>query len=149
MKTLITSILAAAVLAAAPVVAQDEKPKSDAIVTEIVGSVLVNQGEQFVPALDGMELKEGDRVMAMSESGALIKYEDGCDVRVEPDTVVTLDEGSPCAGWLLGVERVAPAGLALGAGATTGLSPWIYVPAIALGGVILYDEFDDDDPVSP
>lgn len=148
MKLLTPSMLIAAVLGASVAFAQTDKPESDAELVEIEGSVLVNQGEQFVPASEGIRLKEGDRVMAMSESGALIKYDDGCDVRVEPDTVVTLDEGSPCAGWLLGVERAAPAGLALGAGGATGLSPWIYVPVGVITGVILYDEFDDA-PSSP
>lgn len=138
--------IACALLSTAAI-AQSDPPKSNAIVVEIQGSVLVNQGQQFEVVPSGTQLKAGDRVMAMSESSALLRYEDGCDVRVEPETVVTLDEGSPCAGFILASERALPAGLALGA-AGGGVSALIYVPAIAVTGVLVYDEFFDD-PSSP
>lgn len=130
--------------------AQPQAPRSAASLADITGSVLVNRGEQFVAGVDGDVLASGDRVMALAESGALLRYDDGCDVRVEPETVVTLSEGSPCAGWLLAVESVAPSGLAVGAGAAaaTGVSPWVYVPAIAVAGFLVYEEFFDS-PSSP
>ncbi len=132
---------------------QAEAPKSSATLSDVNGSVLVNRGEQFVQGTEGDVLASGDRVMAMDNSGALLKYDDGCDVRVEPGTVVTLSEGSPCAGWALAIEQAAPVGMAVGAGGTAGAvgvgsSPWVYIPAATVAGVLLYEEFDDD-PSSP
>lgn len=138
-----------ALLLGAGVSGQPQAPTSAATLVDIEGNVLVNRGEQFVQGGDGDVLASGDRVMAMEASSALLRYDDGCDVKVEPETVVTLSEGSPCAGWLLAVESVAPGGLAVGAaGAATATSPWVYVPAVVVAGVLLYEEFDDD-PSSP
>jgi len=129
--------------------AQPEAPKSAASLAEVSGSVLVNRGEEFVAGVDGDLLGNGDRVMAMENATALLKYDDGCDVKVESGTVVTLSEGSPCAGWLLAVESVAPGGLAVGAGgAAAGVSPWVYVPAIVVAGILIAEETSDD-PSSP
>jgi len=116
---------------------------------DVDGSILVNRGEEFVAGGNGEVLMKGSRVMAMEDSSAVLKYDDGCDVKVEPGTVVTLSDGSPCAGWLLTVESVAPSGLAVGAtGAAKGVSPWLYVPAVVVAGVLIYQELSDQ-PSSP
>jgi len=150
MKIKQTTLLLSGLLLCGGAFAQNEGARSTATLVEIEGNVMVNTGEQFVKTADGAVLASGDRVMAMDESGALLKYSDGCDVRIEPATVVTLSEGSPCAGWMLTVESVAPTGKAIGAAGATrgGLSPWIYVPAIAVAGVLIFDELDDG-PSSP
>jgi len=147
------AILAAAVsltlVFSATVDAQTSAPKSSASLADVAGSVLVNRGEQFVAGADGDVLGAGDRVMAMEGSVAVLRFDDGCDVTVESGTVVTLDEGSPCAGWMLATEAVAPGGLAVGAGAgTAAVSPWVYVPAGLLAAGLAYKEFEDD-PSSP
>lgn len=67
-----------------------------ATLKEITGSVLVNQGEQFVELAPGTDLKPGDRVMAMEDSKALVHFFDGCDVEVEAGNVYTIDERLPC-----------------------------------------------------
>lgn len=150
--TRITSLTLLACLASSMAFAQSEAPRASAVLVDLQGSILVNEGEQFLAATEGLPLSSGDRVMALENSTALLRYEDGCDVKVEPETVVTLTEGSPCAGWLLAVEPVAPAGVALGgAGAAAtagGVSPWIYIPAGVIAGVLIYEEFFDD-PSSP
>ncbi len=141
--------MAVALAAAGVANAQVSPPMSSASLAEVEGSILVNRGEQFVAGADGDVVGNGDRVMAMEGASALLKYDDGCDVKVESDTVVTLSEGSPCAGWLLVTEAVAPsAGLAVGGGVAQGVSPWIYVPAVVVAGVLVYEEFSDD-PSSP
>lgn len=128
--------------------AQSDAPKASAIVIEMSGSVMVNTGEQFVAVPDGTAVNVGDRVMALDDSGALLRYSDGCDVKVAAGTVVTLNEGSPCAGWVLAVDPASSAGIALGstagtAGTVGGISPWIYVPVAIVAGVLIYDELDD------
>lgn len=144
-----TILLSVALVCSAAVQAQPQAPKSAASLASVSGSVLVNRGEQFVAGADGDVLSSGDRVMAMEGASAILRYDDGCDVTVEGGTVVTLDEGSPCAGWLLVTEAIAPGGLAVGAGAATaGLSPWVYVPAALVAAGLIYEEFRDD-PSSP
>jgi hypothetical protein len=60
------------------------------------GSVLVNQGEQFVELPIGTLLKPGDRIMSMDDSKAFIRYFDDCEVEVEEGDVYTIDERLPC-----------------------------------------------------
>jgi hypothetical protein len=143
-----SALLATALMVSLGVSAQTEALKASATLAEVDGSVLVNRGEEFVTGLDGDVLVKGDRVMAMGSASALLKYDDGCDVRVEPETVVTLSDGSPCAGWLLTVESVAPGGLAVGAATATGISPWVYVPAAVVAAILIREELSDD-PSSP
>ncbi|MGQ0800772.1 MAG: hypothetical protein ACT4NL_11750 [Pseudomarimonas sp.] len=150
MKLAKFTTLASALLFSVAAFAQTEAPKSSATLAEVDGSILVNSGEEFVAGVNGEVLMKGSRVMAMEGSTALLKYDDGCDVKVESGTVVTLSDGSPCAGWLLTVEAVAPGGLAIGAkgAVVAGVSPWVYVPAVVVAGVLIAEELDDD-PSSP
>jgi hypothetical protein len=67
-----------------------------ATLKEFTGSVLVNQGEQFVELPPGTHLRPGDRIMAMDESKALVRYFDDCEVEVEEGKVYTIDERLPC-----------------------------------------------------
>ncbi|MBL0039897.1 MAG: hypothetical protein IPP28_02365 [Xanthomonadales bacterium] len=67
-----------------------------ATLKEFTGSVLVNQGEQFVDLAPGTNLRPGDQVMAMEESKALVRYFDDCEVEVEAGNVYTIDERLPC-----------------------------------------------------
>jgi len=78
-----------------------------ATVNAITGSVLVNQGKQFVPVQSGQALVAGDRVMVMQDSGAALRFTDGCDVRLEGGTIVTVPTMSTCVGGQLEVSRLA------------------------------------------
>ena len=49
-----------------------------ATLSGIEGSVLVNQGKQFVSAESGQLLVVGDRVMVMEGSGAKLSFSNGC-----------------------------------------------------------------------
>ncbi|HQW82776.1 MAG: hypothetical protein IPF83_00050 [Rhodanobacteraceae bacterium] len=82
-----TSDLRAADAVAAPL---------QATLKEITGSVLVNQGEQFIELAPGTQLKPGDRVMSMEDSKALVRYFDDCEVEVKEGDVYTIDERLPC-----------------------------------------------------
>lgn len=68
----------------------------DASLAQVQGTVLVNQGERFVAAAPGLALKKNDRIMAMDDSAAVVKYFEGCEFRVEAGTVATLPEQLPC-----------------------------------------------------
>ena len=78
-----------------------------ATVNAITGSVMVNQGKQFVPVQSGQALVAGDRVMVMQDAGAALRFNDGCDVRLEGGTIVTVPTMSTCAGGQLEVSRLA------------------------------------------
>lgn len=151
-------------LCASAVLAEDPPaPNSRLVIIE--GSVLLNQGEQFADAAVDTLTKQGDRVMAMEGARAVIHFDDNidetddrhndhaCDLKVDPGTVITVPDRSPCAGGIVSVEKVAPSGGAT-AGGSTLLRPSILIPAIIVGACLAIDAGDDhlncqDDPASP
>lgn len=151
MKTMVRIAALTAALAMSSAFAQEEKaPNSKLIIIE--GSVLLNQGEQFADAVIDTPTKEGDRVMAMEKARAVIQFDDGCDLEVDPGTIVTVPDKSPCAGAIVSVEQVAPTGTV--AGGSTLLTPRVIIPATIIAACLAIDAGDDklnckDDPASP
>lgn len=147
-------LAAAAVAFSAGAVAQEPPPTQSALV-EIEGTVYVNTGEKFELVPNGTRLRMGDQIMAMDASGALVKYDDGCDYRVKAGTVVTLSDRSPCAGAMLSVQPASPGSVALGGGAapagTAGLSGGEIATIVAVVALlpVIAEEINDGDPVSP
>lgn len=118
----------------------------------VEGRVLVNQGEQFVPAQHGQTLYPGDRLMTIGQSTAVALYPDDCEVRVDPESVVTLPRVSTCAGGVVHMQRVNPAGrVAIGAD-RGGVGRIIAIAAfVVLGVCAITGDCDGDgsDTVSP
>jgi hypothetical protein len=96
MKILVYAVLGFGLSSGAALAADAVAAPLQATLKETTGSVLVNQGEQFVELAPGTMLKPGDRVMSMEDSKALIRYFDDCEVEVEEGNVYTIDERLPC-----------------------------------------------------
>ncbi|HEY6544274.1 MAG TPA: hypothetical protein VIZ64_05220 [Dokdonella sp.] len=140
------ALLIPLIAAAGGVAAQDV-----ASITASEGTVLVNQGEQFVAVQSGQSVKAGDRVMASDGASANVRYPDGCDLRIAPGTLVTVPAVSPCAGGVPIVQNAAPAGTgAVGAGATAGgnVATAAWIAGGVLAGVAVYHLVEDDDDTS-
>lgn len=154
-KCYMLRIIAAAVafgLLALPAIAQDAATgRKDPVATASVvkGPVQVNQGEEYLPLKLNQPLMEGDRVMALRNGTATIHFEDGCDLKVEPETMVEVPERSTCAGAIVLAQAITPAGTgAVGAVASGGLmaaAPQIIT--VVVGAIIMNE--DDDETVSP
>ena len=104
---------------------------------DISGSVLANQGKAFIAAVPGQALAAGDRVMLMQGAGARMQFNDGCDVRLEGGTIITVPAVSTCAGGALDVSRLAGDAAAINAG-TAVRDGWILfgAGAIAIGAAL-------------
>jgi hypothetical protein len=61
------------------------------------GDVLINRGKGFTQIRRPVKVRAGSSVMVGPNSSAVIAYNDGCTVNVEPGTVKTIDVLSPCA----------------------------------------------------
>jgi hypothetical protein len=138
-------------LSAASAAAQ--APESTATLKEISGKgkVLVNTGEEFVPASEGMRLKPGDRVMVQDDSEADIQFDDECQYEIDENRIVTIPDRSTCAGGVPVVQQLNPVGgAAIGSAAhTPGALEWIF-SALVVGTEICWLVCeDDDDTVSP
>ncbi len=96
MRTLILGAIVFALMSGQSRAADAVAAPLQATLKEFTGSVLVNQGEQFVELAPGTNLRPGDRVMAMEDAKALVRYFDDCEVEVEEGNVYTIDERLPC-----------------------------------------------------
>ncbi len=125
-------------------------PTPIATLTNINGQISVNQGEAFAPATNGIRLMPGDRVMAQIDSAAIVKFDDECELKVEPNTILTLRAQSPCRGCCPLVQQLNPVGRdAIGAIAPSrGGIGWL-VGLVAAIDLWWLDDEDDDDTVSP
>ena len=73
------------------------------------GTVLVNQGEEFITADANQALKAGDRVMLMEGATAEVTFADGCALPLEAGSLVDIPAVSPCAGGVASVQQMGPA----------------------------------------
>lgn len=76
-----------------------------ATVQPIAGTISVNTGEGFKPAVGETNISTGDTVMVSPEGSARIIYADGCAIQVRPGAVVTIGQGSPCAAVPMGATK--------------------------------------------
>jgi hypothetical protein len=111
------SLLLAALIAACavgPAIAQEQEPPKDPIIgtlQNVEGVVLIKEGEQTVQAIEGQQLRKNQEVLVTDESRALIVFNDGCDLDLDPDDdVYKFSDGSPCATlWWAGPGAAAAA----------------------------------------
>ncbi len=138
-KSIIIALCATSISFAALVSAQEGT--GVAILDEMNGSVLVNQGERFVAATEGQSLNPGDRLMVTKTGNAVLVFGKDCTTEVKAGTMVTIPERSICDGGQLITQSLEPgAGTApgsntagTGAGATGSGNAGIYT----LAGVAL------------
>ena len=69
----------------------------NATLTAVQGEILIFQGEKYVPAETNMRIRNGDRILAMRNSSAVISYDHGCLQNVEEFSVLDVDGcRAPC-----------------------------------------------------
>lgn len=94
----ISALLSAGVAFAAP----------SATLSATNGSVLVNQGKQFITAQPGQILVAGDRVMVMDGGKASLTYADGCVQALSSGSLATVENQSVCASGVNKIARISP-----------------------------------------
>lgn len=138
--------VAAATLAVASV-AQAENQGT--VLTGLQAPVMVNQGDSYRAATEGMTLSAGDRVMAMNGGSAAIAYPNGCTAAIGSNELVRVDTGEACATSSADAGTYQQAGSAGGAGGAGGGSAVVTELAIVggalLGGVAVIEATEDDD----
>lgn len=81
---------------------------STATLVNANGSVMVNQGKQFVSAQSGLLLSTGDRVMVMEGANASVRYNEGCVVNLASGTLVTVATQEACVAGNNFISQSAP-----------------------------------------
>lgn len=139
----LTCVLSA-VLMAGSVQAAD----SVATLAKANGSVLINNGKQFVTVQPGKVLVAGDRLMVMEGASAQIRYNDGCLQALNGGSMLVVSAKSVCAGGLANVSSVDSLhAQAAGDEKTVDGKTWVWVAAAA--GVAAVWMLKDDKTKSP
>lgn len=97
------SMLAAALLAGSAFAAEPV-----ATLSAQEGTVLVNQGEEFITAAEGQALQAGDRVMLMEGASATLTFTDGCALPLAAGSLLEVPATSTCAGAVANVQKIGP-----------------------------------------
>ncbi len=58
---------------------------------DVNGKVMINQGRGFVAARAGMEVRVGDRVIALEGASAQVVYKDGCVTNLKERNLLPVD----------------------------------------------------------
>ena len=91
------TLLAAALIAlAASTGAVAAEPMVLASLADVSGKVMINQGKGYVAARPGMQVRDGDRVIALEGAAARIVYQDGCVANLKERNLLPVNAGG-CA----------------------------------------------------
>ena len=87
-----------------------------ATLVRIDGAAVASQDAKYVPAREGMTLKEGDRLMVLEGGSAILAFTDGCQYELGQMAMLAVQGISTCAANGVGVYKVDPkSGVADGA----------------------------------
>lgn len=87
-------------------VAADQSPV--ATVVRVDGTAVVSHDARYVPARQGMNLKEGDRLMVLEGGSAILTFTDGCQYELGQMAMLAVQGISTCAANGVGVYKVDP-----------------------------------------
>jgi len=76
-----------------------------ATVQPVVGDLSLNRGRGFERVARPVQVNEGDSLMVGRGGSAILVYADGCQVNIQPGSVVNVAPFSPCAS---GTQRATP-----------------------------------------
>jgi hypothetical protein len=106
---------------------------SAATVAEIKGGVLLFQNEEFVPVTPNQPVKVKDRILVQAESSAVLRYETGCDLKLDPG-ITEVPDGCRCLGALYADGRRAG---------------WLWTGGLLVLGAAIWDNDERRAPASP
>ena len=94
----------------------------------VTGTAMVSEGSRYVEGLQGRQLADGDRVIALENSNVVITFQDGCRYTLKDGEILTVGGPSPCSREVPRSDNSLPA-----ASADSGGDPNMY--ALGLIGV--------------
>lgn len=133
-----TALILSALFAAPAFAAETAEPA--ATLSAQQGTVLVNQGDEFITASEAQPLLAGDRVMVMEGGSAEITFTDGCVLPLESGSLLDVPALSTCAGTVASVQSIGPSyAEALGSRKRTSNGAWVFGVWTLLIGVAVVE----------
>jgi hypothetical protein len=142
--SLISGVIAAAVFSTSAAFAEN----TQTVLTGVISPVLVNQGEAYVPAEEGMVLLPGDQLVAMEGGSAQVQFATGCVHEMAGNEVYRISADDACSmPAAAAVNQAAPTPPPGGGGMTTGdmLGAALTAGVVLYAGVEIADSDDDND----
>ena len=96
---------------------QDTDPTIVGTLQQVEGVVLIKEGDSSIPASEGQLLRSAQQVLVTEGAKALIVFNDGCDMALDPSELYSVPGRSPCASLWWAAPAAAGVGCA-GAHAT-------------------------------
>ncbi len=148
------AVTLALVVASGPLLAQQggqPAPKDVARLDNVEGSVLVGGASGLVSGSKGLVLKEGTRVLTTAKGRAVVQFDDGCKVQLEPNQRYVVSREQACEMRILMVQGavpapVPPASPVTAAALSGGLETATAIGALGVGAVLWNRR---DESVSP
>jgi hypothetical protein len=130
-------LLAAAIgLLASPGVFAAESDELIGTLQDVEGTVLIKQGEESVPAVEGQQVLESQEILVTEGAKAMLVFNDGCDISLDPEELYRVPGHSPCA-TLWWAAPAAAGVICAGAHASNGNnSRNIAAAGLLVGGVL-------------
>lgn len=100
-----SSLVAASIIIASTSVFAAENQTA---LTKINGEVMVNQGQTYINAQEGMQLNAGDQLMVMEGGQATIEFADGCLHKLNSNEVFRVSEQSACVANVTAAPQQGP-----------------------------------------
>ncbi len=115
-----------------------------AVLGAISSPVMINQGERYVPAEEGMQLLPGDQLMAMQGGAAQVQYANGCVHAVQSNEIYRIANEDACAMPADAAVHAAAPGSppAGGGGSTAGL---LFAGLVGVGLMVEAPDSDSRD----
>ena len=108
-----------------------------AALKSVAGNVLVSKESGLASGNDDTRLTRGTRVITTTNSEAVVKYDNGCEVRLKPNQRFVVDtDNKPCEALIAQVESVLAEPVAAVPAGGEGLLSYT-VPAIGAVGTTL------------
>ena len=133
----------------------------DAILSNMQGNVLIERGGQKLPASEGTNLFADDRLITGDESSAEVLYQNECRATLDPNSMMTVQNGDACTAGLVVGESGSTSyqSAAIGAGPIEtgyhgpligGFEPGgLFVAGAFTASVVAAILDDDNDAISP
>jgi len=79
-----------------------------AVVNHIKGVIMINTGENYIPARNGVRLKDGDQLMVLEGATATVIQRNGCKTHLVENTFVEIKDLSQCFTQAITIKSQGP-----------------------------------------
>lgn len=104
LKKCLALVLAGGLLASGTVWAQ--APKVLGATTDVKGLVTVSDGRTVASVVNRSPIIDGARFVTSSTGSVTLKFDQGCDIKLEPNQSLVVRDSNPCAAMIASIQSL-------------------------------------------